>query len=173
MAEDTDPGGRELSELSMKAYELGMAHQLRRESLNLLNIFTIVMPAILSTVVAVIVALPPLPLPPAPTILNSTPFGIPIESFLAGFAAILVVIHKELKCEEYQAECLRLAGLYHSIAIDAKYALHSADDKGGELKRLSEKFASAIKAASVTVPYRYIKKAKEIAKEEGYELKTN
>ncbi|MDX8129056.1 hypothetical protein QLH52_17285 [Methylomonas sp. OY6] len=49
-------------------------------------------------------------------------YSMPLVSFLAALAAVLTTIHKALKCEEYQAECLRLSQAYQSIAVAADAA---------------------------------------------------
>jgi hypothetical protein len=89
-------------------------------------------------------------------------------SVLAGIAAILVAVHTALKCEDYQAECLRLVGVYRSIAVDAEIALRSSRDHKEELARLSEKLTSVIETASATVPEKYTIRAKKLAADEGY-----
>jgi hypothetical protein len=149
-----------LSELSLQAYELGKAWQLRRESFWWTNLATLVLPALLTTLVAIMSALP--------AFSEKRIAGLPLTSVLAGTAAILVSVHMALKCEEYQAECLRLTGAYRGIAIDAEFALRSSRDHKEELTRLSEKLASVTETASATIPDRYKKQAKRDAKEEGY-----
>ncbi|WP_174483482.1 hypothetical protein [methanotrophic endosymbiont of Bathymodiolus puteoserpentis (Logatchev)] len=62
-------------------------------------------------------------------------------SILAGSSAVLITTHRVLKCEEYQAECLRLSGAYHSIAIDVESAINSSRNYKQELSRLSGKMA--------------------------------
>lgn len=90
-----------LTKLKERAFILGAAYQCGRDRFAYSNLFTLVLPAILSAIVAVIAA-------------NPEPLcwfyigPIPIESVLAGLATILVTTHKVLNCEDYQAECLRL-----------------------------------------------------------------
>jgi hypothetical protein len=70
------------------------------------------LPAVLTTAAAVLAALP-----------RSADLefrGLPLASIFAGLAAILIAVHKALKCDEYQAECLRLGQAYESIAIKAR-----------------------------------------------------
>ena len=89
---------------------------------------------------------------------------------LAGLAAVLTAIHKSLKCEEYQAECLRLGPAYEGIAARADSAQASSkqdDPRFDELKELTERFATLKESAKAPLPDTYISKA-EIRT--GYEL---
>src|SRR4051812_26668458 len=40
-----------------------------------------------------------------------------LAAWLAGASAVLTTVHKTLKCDEYQAECLRLNQHYRGIAV--------------------------------------------------------
>ncbi len=149
-----------LSKLGARACVLGKAYQLRREALWWSNLATLVLPAVLATAAAIVTALPP---EHVVSILE-----LPLGSALAGMAAILIAVHKALKCEEHQAEGLRLVGAYGSIALDAEAACQSSRNHGKELSRLSEKMTSVIENATATVPDRYIDRAKAICKSDGY-----
>src|SRR5262245_28584 len=82
------------------------------------NLLFVVVPAILSTAAAIVAALPAV---------RNREFdilglgvGVPLASAFAGTAAILLAVHKALRCEEYQAECLRLAHSHQGIAMSAE-----------------------------------------------------
>ena len=151
---DIDKEG--LTKLKERAFILGVAYQYGRDRFAYSNIFTLVLPALLSAVVAVIAALSNPP--------NWFDLGtIPGASVLAGLAAILVTLHKVLNCEEYQAECLRLSNVFKSIAQDAEIALYSSRDLSHELSRLSNKFTEKIESARATVPERCIVNARKYA----------
>ena len=82
---------------------------------------------------------------------------------LAGLAAVLTAVHKSLKCEEYQAECLRLGSAYDAIAAraDSAQAIPKGDNPThDELKDLTEKFATLKESAKAPLPGKYITEAK-------------
>jgi hypothetical protein len=82
---------------------------------------------------------------------------------LAGLAAVLSAVHKSLKCEEYQNECLRLGAAYDAIAARAGSAELSPtpdDSKSDELKDLTEKVATLKENAKAPLPDKYITKAR-------------
>ena len=150
-----------LTKLKERSFILGAAYQYGRDRFAYSNLFTLVLPALLSTIVAVITALNPSP--------NWFDIGtIPGASVLAGSAAILVTIHKVLNCEEYQAECLRLSNVFKSIAQDAEIALYSSRDANDELSRLSEKLALEIENAKATIPESCMIKARKYAIDQNY-----
>ena len=156
---DIDKEG--LTKLKERAFILGVVYQFGRDRFAYSNIFTLVLPAILSTIVAVFTALTN-----PPTFFDIC--SIPGESILAGLAAILVTIHKVLNCEEYQAECLRLSNVFKSIAQDAEISLYSSRDLNCELSRLSDEFSLQIKNAKATVPEKYMTKARKYAINQNY-----
>ena len=89
---------------------------------------------------------------------------------LAGLAAILSAVHKSLKCEEYQTECLRLGPAYDAIAAraDSAQAVPEEDNPThDELKDLTEKFATLKESAKAPLPNKYISKAEILT---GYNL---
>jgi len=150
-----------LTKLKERAFILGIAYQCGRDRFALSNMLTLVLPAILSSIVAIFTALADSP--------NWFDIGsIPGESILAGIAAILITIHKVLNCEEYQAECLRLSNIFKSIAQEAEIAILSSTDFNQELTRLSNSFASEIKNAKATVPSNCVLKARKLAVSENY-----
>lgn len=84
---------------------------------------------------------------------------------LAGLAAVLSAVHKSLKCEEYQAECLRLGPAYDGIAelADSAQATPEGDNRiHDELKELTEKFATLKDSAKAPLPDKYILQAEKI-----------
>lgn len=143
-----------LEKLKERAFVLGVAHQCARERFTYSNVFTLVLPAVLSTAVAVMAAIPKAS---EEWILFES---IPVTSVFAGLAAILVTIHKVLNCEEYQAECLRLSNIFKSIAQEAEISAYRSNDHDIELTRLSEKLSLAIENAKATVPKKCITSAK-------------
>src|SRR2546423_1688626 len=95
-----------------QASVLSEAYRLRLSALSHVNLFFVALPAVLSTSAAIFGALP-----------LHLILWLPVTSVLAGFAAVLIAVHKALKCDEYQAECLRLSQAYQSIAMSANSAL--------------------------------------------------
>lgn len=89
---------------------------------------------------------------------------------LAGLAAVLTAVHKSLKCEEYQAECLRLGPAYDAIAARADSAQavpEGTNPTHDELKDLTEKFATLKESAKAPLPNKYISQAEILT---GYKL---
>jgi len=88
----------------------------------------------------------------------------PLAAGLAGLAAVLSAVHKSLKCEEYQAECLRLGPAYDAIAVRARSAQAVTEGDNPtyeELKDLTEKFATLKESAKAPLPNKYISKAEQ------------
>jgi hypothetical protein len=79
-----------------------------------------------------------------------------VAAGLAGTAAVLTAAHKALKCDEYQAECLRLSQAYHGIAIEADSALSSLEKEPPSLQELTRKFADLTASAKAPLPDKYI-----------------
>ena len=142
----TSPDLEGLFKLGAHASELGKAYKLQREGLWWPNLVTLVLPAILSTVAAIVVALPN----------QYLIYSVPLGSILAGSSAVLITIHKVLKCEEYQAECLRLSGAYNSITIDVESAINSSRNHSEELSRLSGKMTRLLENATATVSEKHM-----------------
>ena len=150
-----------LAKLIEQASVLCIAYKFGRERFAYSNLFTLVLPALLSSTVAVFAALTN---PPGWFDIGT----IPGESILAGLAAILVTIHTVLNCEAYQAECLRLSNVFKAIAYEAEITLNSSGDMYPELSRLKDKLASEIENSKVTVPQRLIDKARELVANENF-----
>jgi hypothetical protein len=79
---------------------------------------------------------------------------------LAGGAAVLVSIHKALKCEEYQAECLRLSQSYQSIAIRAAAETTKETFSETSLEEITQAMATLVEGARAPLPNRFLRKAK-------------
>jgi hypothetical protein len=150
-----------LAKLKEQASILSLAYKFGRERFAYSNLFTLVLPALLSSIVAVIAALTS-----PPEWFDVGP--VPGESILAGLAAILVTIHKVLNCEDYQAECLRLSNVFKAIAYEADLTLNSSADLYPELTRLKDKLALEIENANATVPQRQIDKARVLVANGNY-----
>jgi hypothetical protein len=86
---------------------------------------------------------------------------------MAGAAAVLAAIHRALKCDEYQGECLRLNQAYQSIAIEADSAILSSEAQLKSLQELIKRFALLAESAKAPLPNTYITKAE---KRVGYKL---
>jgi hypothetical protein len=86
---------------------------------------------------------------------------LPITSILAGSSAILIAIHKALKCEEYQAECLRLSQAYQGIAISADSALSGSEEEwGSHQKRLTAELENLSKNAKALISTNFMNNLK-------------
>ena len=122
------------------------------------NLMFVVVPAVLSTAAAIVAALKP----PAGFSLGGG-IDLPLASAFAGAAAVLIAVHKALKCDEYQAECVRLGQAYESIAIAAGSALArpNATERDTEQKRISEKMEVLAESAKARIPTRIIRKAQK------------
>lgn len=110
------------------------------------NLLFVVVPAVCSTAAAIFAAIPDEKLR-----LTFGAWLLPPASILAGLAAILVAVHKALKCDEYQAECLRLAQRYQAIAEAAAFALSLP---GEERVSLEKSIAEEMKALTDSVKAR-------------------
>jgi hypothetical protein len=89
----------ELEQIRLRATALFNSYKLRLRWLWFPNLLFRVLPAVLTTAAAVFGAVPAATVPR---------FGLPLPAMLAGVAAVLLAVHKALKCDEYQAECGRL-----------------------------------------------------------------
>jgi hypothetical protein len=81
-------------------------------------------------------------------------------AWLAGSAAVLTAIHRALKCDEYQSECLRLSHAYQSIAILADSAL--ANESEDAVKAITSKLEMLAESAKAALPNAYIRKAEDL-----------
>ena len=78
-----------------------------------------------------------------------------IMAFLAGF---LSLVHRILDCDEYQAECLRLAKQYFGLETECRcIALLEADQQAAERPRLMCKLTSIIETTQISLPRRYLR----------------
>ncbi|BDM83086.1 hypothetical protein [Acaryochloris marina] len=133
-------------ELSREAKYNSRIYQKRQNRLIAPNLITVLLPALLSTIVAIISGIE--------AYSKVDIAGIPVASLLSGLSAILITIHRTLKCDEYQAECLRLANLYDSISTEAKYiSLLESLDLEKEGLRLIREMASASRDKSILDPH--------------------
>ena len=120
------------------------------------NLMFVVIPAVLSTAAAIFAALPR---DTAGHLAVGT-LSLPLASVFAGGAAILMAIHKALRCDEYQAECLRLAQLHQSIAISAGSALsRPEDERTAYQERIAAKLEKVTEGAKARLPTRIMSKA--------------
>jgi hypothetical protein len=118
------------------------------------NLMLVVLPAACATAAAI-------------TAVKARPY---VAAWLAGGAAVLTAMHKALKCEEYQAECLRLGQAYQSIAIKVDSAISTAAAAGSKadpLADLTTEMAGLANSAKAALPDRYIREAE---KRTGYTL---
>lgn len=142
-----------LGQTKSHATVLSEAYRLQLSSREHFNLIFLVLPAVLSTAAAVFAALP-----------RYTIFSLPAGSALAGSAAILLAVHKALKCDEYQAECLRLSQAYQSIAVCAESALLGPEGERDEhKKRLTDKLEALTESVKAQLPTNCIREAEEIS----------
>jgi hypothetical protein len=87
-----------------------------------------------------------------------------VAACLAGIAAFLTAFHKAFKCDEYQAECLRLSQAYRSIAIQADSILSNGSS---DLEDFASKLTALTESGKAPLPSSYIRKAEELT---GYKL---
>jgi len=133
-----------LEQTSFRATALSEAYRIRLDYLWWANLMFVVLPAIFSTCAAIFAALP--------NGKEHTFFSMPVASLLAGGAAVLTAVHKALKCEEYQTECLRLSQAFQSLAIAAEAALAGTiEERVVEQKRLAGELENLTKNAKAQV----------------------
>ncbi len=153
VASNESPGARlkRLEQIEQEAKVFAEAYRLRLVGrLWWANIMFVVLPAVFATAAAIFAAGPDFIIPKLAKILAVS---------LAGVAAVLSAVHKALKCEEYQNECLRLGPAYEGIAIKARTEQISPDLK--KLTELTENFANLAEGAKAPIPNKYIENAKE------------
>ena len=136
-----------LEQTRVRATVLSEAHRLRlTRRLWWANFFLVVVPAVLSTAAAIFAARPHQPG-------DFTILSLPPASAMAGAAAVLLAIHKALKCEEYQAESLRVSQEYEAIATSADSALYGpAADRESVRKDLTAKLTTLAGNAKAQLP---------------------
>jgi hypothetical protein len=116
----------------------------------------VVLPAVFSTMAAIFAAVPA---EKAAAVIGN--WLLPPASVLAGLSAVLIAIHKALKCDEYQSECLRLSQSYRRIAESAGLALsRPEDERAKHQKDISEKLEDLTENAQAQLPTSIIDKVK-------------
>jgi len=129
-----------LQETTLRAKALSDAYKTTLDRLWWANLMFVVVPAVLTTAAAIFAALPKEQ--------SFVLFNLPAASIFAGTAAILTTVHKALKCDDYQAECLRLSQAYQSIAIDAHSAASAPDaERDSPQSRLTRELVDLTKSA--------------------------
>ena len=142
------------SELISEAYRLELSR------LWWANLMFVVIPAVLATAAAIFAALPK----DAAGNLTIGTLSLPLASVFAGVAAILMAVHKALKCDEYQAECLRLAQLHQSIAISAGSAVSRPEvERTAHQERIAAKFEEVTEGAKARLPTRIMRRAERMS----------
>lgn len=140
-----------LEETKCRSIAISEAYRRQLDKLWWANLCFVVFPAVFSTAAAIFAALPNEKL--------FEIFSLPLTSILAGSSAILIAVHKALKCEEYQAECLRLSQAYQSIAISADSALSgSEEERAIYQKRLTSELEDLSKNARAQVSTNFMNK---------------
>ena len=139
-----------LEQTSSRARALSEAYQSQLGRLWWVNLMFVVLPAVLSTAAAIFAALPKEQ--------NFSFYNLPAASAFAGVAVVLMAVHKALKCEEYQTECLRLSQAYQSIAIAADSAWSGPDgERDSQQKSLTSELIGLTKNAKAQVPTNFMK----------------
>jgi hypothetical protein len=147
-----------LQQTEARAALVSEAYRLELSRLWWANLMFVVVPAVLATAAAIVAALPES---------KTEDFAIfalkiPPAAAFAGVAAILVTIHKALKCDEYQAECLRLAQLHQSIAIAAGAALSRPEgERASRQERIARRFEELTESAKARLSTAIIRKAEK------------
>ena len=143
-----------LEQIKPSATILSEAYRLRLKGLWWLNQIFVVLPAVLTTTAAIVAAIPTLP----------HVYELPLASIFAGGSAVLMSIHKALKCDEYQAECLRLSQAYQAIALAADIVLLGPEGKrDSHQERLTNKLEVLAESAKAMLPTRHIRRAESIS----------
>ena len=150
-----------LEETKGRCARLSEGFRLELELLWWANLAFVVVPAVASTAAAIIAAIPA-------EKLGSLFQGwfLPPASILAGLAAILVAVHKSLKCDEFQAECIRLTQEYQAIAEMAAVALARPLEERLEAQAaIGKELTTLVKNARARLPTRMWKRADKRFKE--------
>jgi hypothetical protein len=149
-----------LQEIKARSGLISEAYRLELSRLWWANLMFVVIPAVLSTAAAIFAALPR----EAAGKLDIGTLSLPLASVFAGTAAILMSIHKALKCDEYQAECLRLAQLHQSIAISAGWALSRPEgERTAQQERIAGKFEEVTEGAKARLATRIMRRAERMS----------
>jgi hypothetical protein len=140
------------------------------------NIGFVVLPAVFATLSAILAAHPASVQVPhhvatesaASATLVQTSFwswiaNLPWAALLAGSAAVLATVHKALKCDDYQAECLRVAQCYRSIAASAHFArLNGVTTESHLWKDITRRIEEVAANSRALLPDTYVRKAMEL-----------
>ena len=144
---------RWLKETKARATLFSEAYRLSLGRLWWANLMFVVAPAVFATAAAILAALPKEPFQGWP---------LPPASVLAGLAAVLVAIHKALKCDEHQAECLRLSQLYQGIADATDSALSRPEDERAPLQQqIAKELRQLTESVKARLATRILSKAEE------------
>jgi hypothetical protein len=144
-----------------KAYATLVAEGYRLELSRLwwANLMFVVIPAVLSTAAAIVAALPETKA--QDFVIFS--LRVPPASAFAGGAAILMAIHKSLKCDEYQAECVRIGQSHKSIAISAESALSRPEgERAVHQAHIAKRLEELTEGAKARLATSIIRKAEKI-----------
>ena len=156
-----------LEETKARSGLISEAFRLELSRLWWANLMFVVIPAVLATAAAIFAALPQ---DTAGKVAIGT-LSLPLASVFAGVAAILMAIHKALKCDEYQAECLRLAQLHQSIAISAGSALSRPEgERTKHQERIAAKLEEVTEGAKARLPTRILRRAERMTGEKLHSL---
>jgi len=154
----SDPKSR-LEQIRQEAAVLSVAYRLRLVGrLWWANMFLVVLPAAFATGAAFFAG-------KSFDGGSNHPVFLWLTGSLAGAAAVLVAVHKALKCEEYQAECMRLGQSYKGIAIKAASENWKEAVTSESVDKLTQEMASLTEGAKAPLPNTYLAKA---AKRTGY-----
>ena len=146
-----------LEETQSRCVRLSEAYRLQLGRLWWANLLLVVLPAVFSTAAAIFAALPN-----TESLSSAGVWSLPPASILAGLAAVLVSVHKALKCEEYQAECLRLAQRYQGVAEATLAALSQpADERASLQQRIAGELKELTESVRARLPTRVLRKAGE------------
>jgi len=146
---ETDRPKLRLEQIQSQAVVLSEAYRLRLTGLLWwANLAFVVLPAVLAATAAVLAA-------------HSDATRLMAAGF-AGGAVVLSAVHKSLKCDEYQAECLRLSPAFKSIAIKAGSAVSNDVDTESALSTLTKEYAELAGSAKALLPDRYVLKAERL-----------
>jgi hypothetical protein len=83
-------------------------------------------------------------------------FWMPLASVLAGGSAVLMAVHKSLKCDEYQEECLRISQAYEGLAVRLESArCGREDEREAQRVLLTNRLAILSQKAKAKLPRRH------------------
>jgi len=139
----------------MRSATLSEAYRFRLLATYWANLIFMVLPAVFATGAAVFAA-------------GKDSQLTTLAAWLAGAAAVLTVVHKTLKCDEYQSECLRLSQRYRKIATLADSVLSAEGRPGPELpspQKIILEFAELEESAKALLSDHYIHLAEEAIRE--------